>query len=511
MSAFCRCAFLVILLFTSLTDAEACAKNSYRALLSAFAEKRSYYTINENTDLLGNTIELPEETIIEFKGGSFSNGKIICNNNTLIGYSGLADNLDISGTVIGPLDLSVFVLRRNDKGFDLGRVLNQANKLCNSFIVPEGVFYIQTPAVIESIKFYEQKGDIIYNGSSKDLSVLSFINAYTAVINLNGKVAYDIDSDIINYTKKNRTNIIGVEFRNVNNSRVYVADVEYFNNNIRISAQGAGNCYNLYVLNLSVFSNEHLRIIQKDDSSNQIGWCNENIFIGGRFCNWSHFDWSRCESVAIKIEGSNESDSYNSANSLLFIKPCIEEIKGYAVYAKNVTGCHWQDARTENSEGFIKFVGDCRYNEANSLYGTTKIDYQECATYPLVMKDMLPLLTLESSINKTIELDTRDAKLFKVVFSNPDAKARVSVQYLTEENGHCIKRQSQNRYTRPRSTTYPYSYYYNQDASQWKLGADSSETDFVIPDEVTKINIILSGSNNGATIYSNKQTKVTEK
>lgn len=494
-----------------ITNAYAQGKDSYKKLVSEFLDNHSYYCINENVDLAGNTIEFPRGAVIDFRGGRISNGKIVINDNTITGYSGIADDVEIDGTVIGPLNLIVFDLRRNDKSYDIGKVLNKTNRICKSVIVPEGSYYLQTPVVLENIRFYEQFGDIIYNGKATDLTVLRFFKALGAVININGKVACDYKTGAVNYTKDKRSNIIGVEFANINNSKVYIGDVEYFNNNIRISAYGAGNCYNQYTINLSVFSNEHLRIFQKDKPSKQIGWCNENVFIGGRFCNWSHFDWNQCESVAIKIEGAEQDDSYNGANSLLFIKPCMEGFKEFAVCAKNVTGCHWQDVRTEESGGFIKFVGDCRYNKANSLYGTEKIDYSECSTYPLVLKDMHPILTITENGNKEFVIDTKEAKIFRVIFNNSDAKARVGIRYLTDDTGRSINENAQKEIIRPRSSSYPFSYYYNNNVAQWVLGADSYETDFLIPDEVTRIRISLTGQYSGATIYSNKPTRIIEK
>lgn len=503
-------ALIFVALISLAIKAECCTNNSYKRLLTAVAEKCDYYSVNEDVNLSGKTIELPKGAVIDFKGGIISNGTIIFNDNLLIGYSGIANNVKISGNIIGPLNISVFVLKRSDRQFDLGPIMNKAIKVCKNIIVPEGVFYLQTPIVLNDIKFYQQFGSLIYNGKSKDITVLQFSNVFTAVININGKVAYDIESSVINYTKAKRTNIIGIEFANVNNSRVYIGDVEYFNNNIRISAYGVGNCYNQYTINLSVFSNEHLRIYQEDKPSKQIGWCNENVFLGGRFCNWSHFDWKNCESTAIRIEGAQSGDTYNSANSILFIKPCMEGFRSPAVYAKNVTGCHWQDARTEDTKLFVKFVGNCRYNEVNSLYGTESVDYSECSTYPLLMKDLYAVYSSFDSSNKILEIDTKEAKIFKVIFNNKDAKARVDIQYLPEEEGRSITKTAQERLMRPRSTLYPHSYYYNADSSQWKLAADSSECDFVIPDGVNKIRIYLSGRYIGATVYSNKNVKVIE-
>lgn len=497
-------------LVTPVITAEGQQVIDYHRFVRTINDSCLYYEITEIVDLGGKKLVLPEGATIVFKGGRFQNGTIVCRNTVFNGRNGISDNVKVTGNVLGPLDISIFILNREDKSFDIGKILNRANKICKSIIVPEGRFYIQTPVQLTDIRYYQQHGDILYNGLADDITVIQFYKAYLAVIDIMGRIAYAADPPVINYTTTKRTNIVGVEFVNINNCNVFVNDVEYFNNNIRISAYGAGNCYNKYTLNMSVFSNEHVRIFQKDSPLNQIGWCNENIFIGGRFCNWSYFDWNKCESVAIRIEGATQGDTYNGVNSLLFLKPCMEGFKRNAVYAKNVIGCHWQDVRTEDTETFIKFVGDCRNNEANTLYGSNKYDYSESMTYPLKVNNLHEIYSTTDSNSKILEIDTRTSKIFKVVFTNNDAKARIGVVYLSEGGDNKILQSAQSRMMRPRSTSYPHSYYFNSELGQWLLASDASESEFVIPNDVTKVRLLLTGKYKGATIYSDKPVEIIE-
>jgi hypothetical protein len=475
-----------------------------------FEAVKTYYEINSDVDLKGKTLRLPKNATVSFLGGAISNGAIVCDNNRFEGYEGIAKTVSLSGTVKGPLNLSVFQLKENDRSFDMGAYLNMASSVCKSIIVPDGTYYFSSAIVLNDMRYYQQIGDLYYNGKSTDVIAVQFNGGGSSVIDIIGRVYYDLQNKTINYTKARKTNIIGIEFVNYNNSDVRISDVAYFNNNIRVSAYGAGTSYNKFTIGLSAYSNEHLRIYQKNKPASQIGWCNENIFYGGRFCNWSHFDWKNCESVAIKIEGAGEGDTYNSANSLLFIKPCMEGFRGPAIYAKNVVGCHWLDARTEDSQTFIKFVGDCHYNQANSLYGTEKVDYMETTTYPLILKDMVQVYSYIGSNEKILELNTEEANLFKVVFNSPEAKARVGIQYLTVGNGKTISKAGQKSYMRPRSTSHPQSFYYNKNTDQWKLASDSSESVFDIPEDVTRIRLTFSGKYSGVTVYANKSIKVTE-
>lgn len=478
--------------------------------INPFSEDKSYYEIESDVDLKGKTIKLPKNAVLIFKGGLISNGILVCDNVILEGHRGISRSVVLYGTIKGPLDLSVFELSENDRCFDMGLFVNAASNVCKNIIIPEGTYFFSTPITLKNVRFYKQYGDLYYNGKATDVVAVQFNGGNSSDINILGKIYYDTQNKAINYTKAHKTSIIGVEFVNFNNSNISIGDVAYFNNNIRVSGYGAGTSYNKFSIGLSAFSNEHLRIFQKNMPFNQIGWCNENIFYGGRFSNWSHFDWKECESVAIRIEGAGVGDTYNSANSLLFIKPCMEGFKESAVYAKNVKGCHWLDARTEGSQLFIRFVGDCLNNDANSLYGTDFIDFSECTTYPLKMKELHTIYTTFDSRKHVLEVETKDAKIFKVLFDNSDAKGRVGVQYLIDDKGRSISKIMQRQLMRPRSTTFPHSYYYNCDAEQWLLAADSSESEFVIPKGVTKVRLFLTGRFGGVTIYSDKTTKVIE-
>lgn len=54
-------------------------------LIGQIKESNSYYEIREDYDLGNQTLRIPENCILDFKGGSISNGTIVFNNTTLIG------------------------------------------------------------------------------------------------------------------------------------------------------------------------------------------------------------------------------------------------------------------------------------------------------------------------------------------------------------------------------------------------------------------------------------------
>lgn len=474
-----------------------------------FLEVKSYYEVCNDLDLKGKTITLPKDATVCFRGGQVSNGKIVCNNNRFEGYNGIAKTVLLTGTVKGPFDVSVYQLKENDRSFDIGAILNTVSGACKSIVVPDGTYYFSTPIVLKDMKYYQQLGDLYYNGKSTNVVAVQFYGGNSSVIDIIGRIYYDTQNKIINYTKKRVTNIVGVEIVNYHNSDVKFQDVAYFNNNIRISGYGSGTSYNKFTIGMSAFSNEHIRIYQKNLPTSQIGWCNENTFYGGRFSNWSHFDWNNCESVAIRIEGAETGDTYNTANSLLFIKPSMEGFKGPAIYAKNVEGCHWLDARTEGCDSFIKFVGVCRYNTATSAYGTERIDYSECATYPLKREDVFPVYTSThgGSGDISIKVNTEKAKFFKVDFGSSNAKARVGIYYMNT-NGNLITKSNIRSAIKPRSVSNPNSYYFNKKTDIWMLASDSSESEFEIPEDVTQVKLVFSGTFDMVTVYSDAAPQI---
>lgn len=68
---------------------------------SFITEPNTKYVIKWDYNLLGQTIIMPEKCILEFDGGSFSNGKLFGDNTYLIIYQDIEDvlkNITLDGT-----------------------------------------------------------------------------------------------------------------------------------------------------------------------------------------------------------------------------------------------------------------------------------------------------------------------------------------------------------------------------------------------------------------------------
>ncbi len=293
-------------------------------------------------------------------------------------------SLVIGQNSISVTDLSQYGVRANDPEFDNGVIINRASKASSALFLPPGTYYFSTPIVLHNVRTIQFQGNLVYTGKN-GLSAIS-ISGQNLTVSFSGSVS--ALKDKVDYSSYNDDSaLVGVDFVNMNNSNVYISEVKYFNENIRVSGIGAGCSYNKFILGIVRNSNVGLRVYQRDLNGKR-GWANENTFIGGRFCNFA--DWyGRCVSYAIMIAGAdNLPDSYHIANSLLFLKQSFEHYDTI-VYAKNVCESDFLFSRLEGSKLFVRFVGSCRLNRVNSDYRGSCVLYDdsESKTVPIRLSD----------------------------------------------------------------------------------------------------------------------------
>ena len=482
--------FVVLSLCSNLIDYE--LRDIQSTLNSGVIPDVSYYELTSVVDLNGGVICLPDNITILFKGGMFKNGTISVTNATFIGTRGFYRDVILKGSVNGPANAAWYQLERDDVSFDIGPIINTLADSFQSIIIPEGNYFFQTPIVASNIKSFILDGNLLYNGESTQLSAISFTNSVSCFIELKGSVRYSGKADAISYTKKKQTSITGLNFVNIKQSFITISDVRNFNTNIKISGIGDGNSYNQYHLGLSYNSNIHLHIYQRDDNG-KIGWCNENIFYGGRFGNPSSMDQKKCETVAIFLDGDHKEDTYNRINSLLFIKPSTEGFAHFSVYAKNAYGCQWLYGRNEGSNYYAKFVGNCRQNGIIVSYGPHKIDISECLTYPLSVPEWSSLNIKPKLVHTkqySYYLDVKDNQCIDIsVPSGSIQKARIGIIYY-DNKGNIV---TGNNLASPRSMTSG-SFYYSKERQMWLTGSETSHCSFYVPQGVDKISIMVFGN-----------------
>lgn len=455
--------------------------------------KDSYIELQGNYDLGGATVKIPDNCTLFFKGGKVTNGTIDFNGCKILGDPTFLCN--VTGDVANDfVDLGWFGLVKGDTA-DNGPTIN---KVCASFsriLLPAGTYYFKTPITIPSVKSLEFRGNLVYRGKKNTTAIT--VTGTTAFISFKGSLSNYKNTNVSFANAGKSSNIVGIDFKNVNNSNIYVNEVNYFNENIRVSGIGEGCCYNRFSFGLIRNANVGLRVYQADAGSKR-GWANENTFNGGRFTNFS--DWNKNdESYAVMIAGPGTGDKYDSANSLMFNKQSFEGYKTIA-YAKNVRNSQFMYARVEGSELFVKFVGNCKDCHITTGYndGCKHYDASESNMMPLDV-DALPSYgsaLLGASGNVT--LSTVSTKIFKVVLSSA---GRVYVSYLEDNSGKKIASTAASGYGRPSSTVSKTYFYFNDSSKKFVNGSDSKEIVFRVPDNVTKISVsIPSGVSNASVI-----------
>ena len=378
---------------------------------------------------------------------------------------------------------SLSELKPNSSTYDNGVIINQMARDSKFLVIPEGTYYFSTPLVLENCRCITINGNLIYNGPKGKPAVT--VKGNNVIFDLYGSLSYGNTPQFDGETDKNTT--IGLSFININNSKVYINEIKFFNENIRLSGIGAGCSYNKFSFGIVRNCMVGLRIYQEDKDGKR-GWANENSFYGGRFTNFS--DWKfKDRSIAIKIAGAQHTkDSYNSSNSNLFLKQCFEGFNT-VVIAKNIRNCDFLYARLEGSKEFVKFVGECRecrvsydlgagcrlYNDSESKWIPIRVDeilFNQIASYdfsnPVVVNNasgdhrafvegcgFLDYNTNSSKLQLFSPFSKKSPKVYeytpainiasagrKVFRITGPSSMKIQIHYLTDSNSKPIKKET---------------------------------------------------------------------
>lgn len=355
------------------------ATDDFKDVVESYTGGNVVFVIRYDYTLSGNTT-IPSNCILLFEGGSLDGDNLYIidlNNCQIIAPNDcIFKNVTLQGTtndifnLVWIVDGDNVTTAFNNKPDSINRMVFRSTK----------VYYISDTVTFNDIYYLDWDVTIYYNGTKSNISVVRLNRGIGALVYFRGWFAPIDNTTAVDQINDN-TNVVGLEIICINDSDFYIGNIGYFNENVRVSALGAGCCENKFHFDRLYCANRHLRIYQ-NDADGHIGWANENYFYGGHFFNYSSWTNQGKKSTAIHIEGG-PNDNYNGVNALVFRDFNLEGYhastdNGYTIYAKNIQHSVFNRIRNEGGSYLIKLVGGCSDLSIDSSFGPASADISEC-------------------------------------------------------------------------------------------------------------------------------------
>lgn len=276
----------------------------------------SVFVIKENYDLGGKKATIPKNSTLRFEGGSITNGTVIYQNTRIVGDPKMS--VVPQGTIAGTVIINWFGLKRDDKEFDNGEVLNRVGRVFKYLYVEPGDYYCKTRIdwsnnIISNLRV---DGNLHY--VRKNTSTI-FITLRTtrAVIEFNGAITGPTTNISDNNTSEKS---VGVCFRDCNNSKVFLNSIGFFYKNIVVlgSSDGYGNAYNDYE-----FIESYAGKVLVHLASEKKGWTSSNVF---RILRLTTYGGYTMPETGLLIQGE-DTETGGGFSDTVIEKLCIEGLK----------------------------------------------------------------------------------------------------------------------------------------------------------------------------------------
>lgn len=290
-------------------------------------KENTWYIIQYDYDLNGNTINIPNGCVLNFQGGSFKNGTITGNNTKIYAplYKIFGDNLSIKGNF--DIDNSYpewFGAKKNDTSIDNGEYINKAFTLGYNVQLGSGTYWISNPIVMKSVYHLHGRGN------------------YNTVVKKNTTNEYNTKNCIVYIDKGSSSFAYNVDIR----------DVQLYNSNYSVT-------YAIYSsgIAMSNFSNVLCR------------GCKYGIY-GGTSETWNiNFYNVQCNSETLHNENSDygwpSGTSYGfyftptiTGTTLSFDK-CWARGCAMGYYLRNISYSTMNSCAADNITGQSYYLWDC--------------------------------------------------------------------------------------------------------------------------------------------------------
>ena len=456
------------------TELEGTWKDTDEAIINAIVKHKVYLTgstlsqsmmSKENTiyvvkdDLtLSEDVTIPANCVLEFEGGSIGGNKTLTGANTGI-EAGLVKIFSTDVTLAGSWNVCSFNaiwFGVSETTNDNGIFLNNLSYL-KKITIPFGDYNVVTPVIFDNIERLNIDGNLHYKGIEKNTTFIKITNCSCAKIDIDGVIMND--SSVLDFSEEANSNQIGIDFNSCNACVLSFIRIMNFNTGLRVSDTKAKGCsYNTINLGTIEQANYHLRLYQ-ENYNNNVSWVNQNLFVGGRFFNYSTFP-SSYPSIKILICGpkyenpSATTDGYDHVDNLTFIGTSLEG-KDLAFYIRRGRSIRIINTRLEGAKA-IKCVS-CEYGTIDFQPGLDSyyqngaeipatIDLSESGLTGLTEKSYRIVTSITPTNTDWTEIDTTSFKCFRFV---SDSKTQgFYLKYLEDENG-AIDEDSQPNYGIP--------------------------------------------------------------
>ena len=362
-------ASLVFVVSACATTAEGSKVSSNMNKASQFEnmKENSVVVIEDNIDLAGKSIVIPQNCTLLFEGGKLTNGTVTFLD-TKISGAPLMEGIIPLGTIAGTVCINWFGLKSGDRSFDNGIIFNQIGQTFNYLYVEPGTYYCST-AIDWS------KNNIINLTVDGNLRFIkqntseTFITLRTTrgVVNFNGTITGPTQK-ITDNTPEEKS--IGICFVDCNNSKIFVKSVGMFYNNIRVlgSSAAKGNAYNDYEF-IESYSGKTLVHIDAEKG----GWTTSNVY---KILRLAGYGGQTVPETALLIHGEGTETSGNFSDTVIE-KLCIEGLK-QSEPIKIIGANHFliENIRNEGNYPVLCYCENVKDGKISTNYGgvTVRVD-----------------------------------------------------------------------------------------------------------------------------------------
>lgn len=249
------------------------------------------------------------------------------------------------------------------------------------YFPPSRTFAIASPLTLSYLLNVQMDGRVVYTGSS-NVAAITYGGPSSTEYGFSRRLKFNVSrSSQSDWTSESN---IGVNIVNTYQSYIDVVAARNFTIGVQMLGDSTGCVYNTVFLGHLVNNKVGLNLTNDDTSS--VGWCNENVFIGGRFANDTGVN-PTLQRWGIRITSDSGTKYYNNNN--VFYKPSLElnnAGSGTAtpIYIPYGEVNHFHDVRQESNDSPVIVVeNESKSNEVHFGYSSASVQtITDDGTYP---------------------------------------------------------------------------------------------------------------------------------